>query len=70
MRIRHSTVEYNLAEAAMLLGISTATLKKAVDTGHLKCYYKLNRNNYQFHEASLHTNKELLEQHDYLADVS
>ena len=69
MQMRHSTVEYNLAEAAMLLGISTATLKQAVDTGHLKCYYKLDRNNYRFHEASLCANKELLAQPDYLADI-
>lgn len=60
MRIRALTVEYNLTEAARMLGISTAALKQGVDTGHLRCYYRLGKNDYQFHEASLQTNQELL----------
>lgn len=60
MRIRALTVEYNLTEAARMLGISTAALKQGVDTGHLQCYYRLGKNDYQFHEASLQTNQELL----------
>lgn len=60
MRIRALTVEYNLTEAAQMLGISDAALKQAVDAGHLRCYYRLGKNEYQFHEASLQTNQELL----------
>ena len=64
MRIRAFTVEYNLTEAARMLGISAAALKQAVDAGHLRCYYRLGKNGYQFHEASLQTNQELLAQKD------
>ncbi len=66
MRIRGYTVEYNLVEAARMLGLSSVVLKRAVDTGHLRCYYRLGKNNYQFHEASLRTNQELLTQKGYL----
>jgi len=38
MRIRHATIEYNLTEAATMLGISPKHLKQAVDTGHLQYY--------------------------------
>lgn len=65
MRIRAFTVEYNLTEAAQMLGISAAALKQAVDAGHLRCYYRLGKNGYQFHEASLQTNQELLAQKDF-----
>lgn len=69
MRIRHATVEYDLTEAATMLGISPKALKQAVDTGHLQYYYRSGKNTYQFHEASLHTNKELLSQGEYLTDM-
>ncbi len=68
MRIRHTTVEYDLTEAATMLGISPNHLKQAVDTGHLQYYYRSGKNNYQFHEASLCTNKELLSKQDSLAN--
>ncbi len=65
MRIRALTVEYNLMEAARMLGISAAALKQAVDAGHLRCYYRLGKNEYQFHEASLQTNQELLARKEF-----
>ncbi len=65
MRIRAFTVEYNLTEAALMLGISAAALKQAVDTGHLRCYYRLGKDDYQFHEASLRTNQELLSRKEW-----
>ena len=65
MRIRALTVEYNLTEAARMLGISDAALKQAVDAGHLRCYYRLGKNEYQFHEASLQTNQELLARKEF-----
>lgn len=69
MRIRHTTVEYDLTEAATMLGISPKDLKQAVDTGRLQYYYRRGKNNYQFHEASLHTNKVLLSRGEYLIDM-
>ncbi|MCE2414234.1 helix-turn-helix domain-containing protein [Candidatus Poribacteria bacterium] len=69
MRIRHTVVEYNLEEAARMLGISPADLKRAVSTGHLQYYYQLGDGNYRFHEASLRANKDLLSQEDYLTQV-
>ena len=65
MRIRALTVEYNLTEAARMLGISDTALKQAVDAGHLRCYYRLGKNEYQFHEASLQTNQELLARKEF-----
>ncbi len=62
MRVRAYTIEYNLTEASCILGISPVALKQAVDAGYLRCYYKRGKNNYQFHEASLHENQELLAQ--------
>ena len=69
MRIRHAVVEYDLEEAAAMLGISPAVLKQAVGTGHLQYYYRLGEDNYRFHEASLRANKDLLSQEDYLTQV-
>ena len=69
MRIRHAVVEYDLEEAAVMLGISPSDLKQAVSTGHLQYYYRLGEGDYRFHEASLRANKELLSQADYLAKV-
>jgi hypothetical protein len=66
MRIRHAIVEYDLEEAAAMLGISPADLKQAVSTGHLQYYYRLDGDDYRFHEASLRSNKDLLSQEDYL----
>ena len=62
-------VEYNLEEAAAMLGISPADLKKAVDAGYLQCYYQRGKNDYRFHEASLRVNKDLLSEKDYLTAV-
>ena len=62
-------VEYDLKEAAAMLGISPADLKQAVDAGHLQYYYRLGEGDYRFHEASLRANKDLLSQEDYLAKV-
>ena len=67
MQIRHTVVEYDLKEAAAMLDISPADLKKAVDAGHLQCYYRRDKDDYRFHEASLRVNKDLLSQKDYLA---
>ena len=69
MQIRHIVVEYDLEEAATMLGISSADLKKAVDGGNLQCYYRRGKNDYRFHEASLRVNKDLLSQKDYLTEV-
>ncbi len=69
MQIRHTVVEYNLEETASLLDISPATLKEAVETGHLQCYYRRGKDDYRFHEASIRVNKDLLSQKDYLAEV-
>lgn len=67
MQIRHTVVEYDLEEAAAMLDISPADLKKAVDAGHLQCYYQRGKDDYRFHEASIRVNKDLLSQEDYLA---
>jgi hypothetical protein len=60
MQIRHTVVEYDLEEAAAMLDISPDDLKKAVDAGHLQCYYQRGKDDYRFHEASLRVNKDLL----------
>ncbi len=69
MQIRHTVVEYDLEETAAMLDISPAALKKAVESGHLQCYYRRGKDDYRFHEASLRVNKDLLSQKDYLAEV-
>lgn len=69
MQIRHTVVEYDLAEAAALLDISPAELKKAVEAGHLQCYYQRGKDDYRFHEASIRVNKDLLSEEDYLAKI-
>ena len=60
MRMRGLIVEYNLNEAAKLLGISAGVLRAKVDNGHLSHYYKTDKNDYVFHEASIEENKTLL----------
>ena len=69
MQIRNAVVEYNLEEAAAMLAISPEVLKWAVDAEHLQCYYRLGKNDYRFHEASLGANKELLSQDGYRAEL-
>ena len=69
MQIRNAVVEYNLEEAAATLDISPEVLKWAVDAEHLQCYYRLGKNEYRFHEASLLANKEMLGHADYLTDL-
>ena len=69
MQIRNAVVEYNLAEAAVMLDISLELLKWAVNAEHLQCYYRRSKNDYRFHEASLRANKELLSQDDYLTEL-
>lgn len=69
MQIRNAVVEYNLEEAAAMLYISPEVLKWAVDAEHLQYYYRLGKNDYRFHEASLSANKELLSQDDYLTEL-
>ena len=69
MQIRNAVVEYNLDEAAGMLNISPEVLKWAVDAGHLQYYYRLGKNDYRFHEASLRANKELLSEDDYLTEL-
>ena len=69
MQIRNTVVEYNLEEAAATLDISPEILKWAVDAEYLQCYYRLGKNDYRFHEASLRANKELLGHADYLTDL-
>ena len=66
MQIRNAVVEYNLEEAAATLDISPEVLKWAVDAEHLQCYYRLGKNDYRFHEASLRANKDLLLHDAYL----
>ena len=65
MQIRHTVVEYDLEEAAAMLDISPVALKKAVEAGHLQCYYRRGKDDYRFHEASLRVNKDLLSQENY-----
>lgn len=60
MRMRGLIVEYNLNEAAKLLGISAGVLQAKVDNGNLSHYYKTDKNDYVFHEASIEENKTLL----------
>ena len=69
MQIRHTVVEYDLEETAAMLDISPAALKKAVEAGHLQCYYQRGKDDYRFHEASLRVNKDLLSEKDYLAEA-
>ncbi|MDE0423745.1 helix-turn-helix domain-containing protein [Candidatus Poribacteria bacterium] len=69
MQIRHTVVEYDLEEAAAMLDIPRADLKKAVEAGHLQCYYRRGKDDYRFHEASIRVNKDLLSEKDYLAKV-
>lgn len=60
MWMRGPIVEYNLNEAAKLLGISAGVLRTEVDNGHLTHYYKTDKSDYVFHEASIEENKTLL----------
>ena len=69
MRIRNAVVEYDLEEAAAMLAISPADLEQAVSAGHLQYYYRLDGDDYRFHEASLRANKDLLSQENYLTKV-
>ena len=69
MRIRNAVVEYDLAEAAVMLAISPSDLKEAVSAGHLQYYYRLDEDDYRFHDASLRANKDLLSQADYLTKI-
>ena len=69
MQIRHTVVEYDLEEAAAMLDMSPADLKRAVAAGHLQCYYQRGKDDYRFHEASLRVNKDLLSEKDYLAKI-
>ena len=63
MRMRGLIVEYNLNETAKLLGISAGVLQTKVDNGLLSHYYKTDKNDYVFHEASIEENKTLLSYH-------
>ena len=63
MRMRGPIVEYNLNEAAKLLGISAGVLQTKVDNGHLTHYYNPDKSDYVFHEASIEENKPLLTNH-------
>ena len=65
MRMRGPIVEYNLNEAAKLLGISAGVLQTKVDNGHLTHYYKTDKSDYVFHEASIEENKTLLTNHQF-----
>jgi len=69
MQIRHTVIEYDLEETAAMLDISPTALKKAVEAGHLQCYYRRGKDDYRFHEASLRVNKDLLSEKDYLTEV-
>ena len=69
MQIRHTVVEYDLEEAAAMLNIPPADLKKAVDAGYLQCYYRRGKDDYRFHEASLRVNTDLLLEKDYLTNT-
>ena len=60
MRIRGCMVEYSLNEAAKILAISSDELKRGVEQGHLRYYYRLSSKGYQFHEASILANRQLL----------
>ena len=62
MQIRGCMVEYDLNEAAKMLSISPDELKRGVEKGHLRYYYRLRSKEYQFHEASILTNRKLLAQ--------
>jgi len=55
-------VEYSLSEAAKILAISSDELKRGVERGHLRYYYRLRSKGYQFHEASILANRQLLSQ--------
>ena len=61
MRIRGTIIEYDLNEAAKLLEISTDELQRHVEAGSLRYYYQLKSEGYQFHEASIFANRQLLE---------
>ena len=63
MRIRGCTVEYDLIEAAKMLGIFPDELKRDVEEG-LLCYYWIGADGYRFHEASLLANRDLLSRRD------
>lgn len=69
MRIRHAVVEYDLEEAAAMLDIAPADLKRAVRDGYLQFYYRHGKDDYRFHEASLRANKDLLSENDHLAEM-
>lgn len=62
MRIRGCVVEYDLSEAARLLGIPPDELEHGVETGCLQYYYRLKAKGYRFHEASILANRERLTQ--------
>lgn len=70
MRIRGHTIEYDLSEAAKMLGISPNELKRGIESGNLRYYYQLGSKGYRFHEASILTNRELLTRHHRFAGES
>lgn len=55
MRVRGSVVEYDLKEAAIMLGLSAEELRKVVRKGKLRYFYKVG-NEYKFHDANLENN--------------
>ena len=59
MRIQQNILEYELHEAAAILGLSASELEKAVQAGRLKYFYR-NRSGYKFHDASIEENRRRL----------
>lgn len=52
MRILGQLIEYDLDEAAILIGIPARQLKKGVQNGHFRYFYKTS-GKYKFHDANI-----------------
>lgn len=59
MRSQPHLVEFDIDEAAGILGISAEELKKGVEAGWLRYFYR-NHTGYKFHDASLEENRRRL----------
>ena len=57
MRIRGHLIEYDLSEAARILRIPIRELLEGVKEGRFQYFYRIQAQNYKFHDASIETNR-------------
>ena len=57
MRCRGCIIEYDVNEAAKILNITPAILKKSIQQGKFQYWYYDRKDGYKFHNASLENNR-------------